>query len=404
MKILLANSLYAPNVVGGAERVVQTLAETLTGKGHEVVVVTTQPSGTEQVATVNGVQVRYVPPLNVYRPFSGAAPTGASKAFWHTMDTFNPLMGRAFGSILDQEKPELVNTHNLAGFSVSVMAAAKSRGLPLVHTLHDQYLLCPRATMFKNMDNCREPCGTCRLYALPRRRVSQRVDVVVGVSRYILERHTVHGYFRAGERRVIYNGLPSVEASAARTVRERPFRFGFMGQIRATKGLHLLVEAFLSECATEAQLWIAGRGDEGYELELRRRTGDSGAVRWLGFVRPEQLLEEIDVLVVPSVWADTAPLVVLEAARRGVAVLGSNRGGIPELIPPDIGWIFDPVDVAALRQALRRCLESAPALATMAEAARRHARSFGLEGFVGGYLEAFQAAMDRSPGKLWAGG
>ena len=66
-------------------------------------------------------------------------------------------------------------------------------------------------------------------------------------------------------------------------------------------------------------------------------------IRWLGFVNQAQFFQEIDILVVPSIWHDTAPLVILEAYSHGIPVLGSNRGGIPELICPDTGWSMNPM-------------------------------------------------------------
>ena len=61
---------------------------------------------------------------------------------WHLLDLYNPWMGRVVGRILDAERPDLVHTHNIVGFSGAVWQAAKRRGLPLVHTIHDYSLLC----------------------------------------------------------------------------------------------------------------------------------------------------------------------------------------------------------------------------------------------------------------------
>jgi glycosyltransferase involved in cell wall biosynthesis len=390
LKILIANASYKPNIVAGAEKVVETLAENLVERGHEIVIVTTQPRGGEQVRVLSGVKVYYVPVTNVYRPFAGLRPSAAQRALWHLIDTYNPFMRRAFGRILEAEKPDVVNTHNVPGFSTSIMAETRARGLPLVHTLHDQYLLCPKGTMFKNEQNCVRQCRDCRLYSGPRRRVSQSVNVAVGVSRFILERHRQLGFFARSEARVIYNGFSAKHpgASALRNER-RPFRFGFLGQIRSTKGLHRLIDAFQAECANESELWIAGAGDEQYEAVLKSRTESLPSVRWLGFVKASDLLEQVDVLVVPSLWNDTAPLVVLEAQGHGVPVLGSNRGGIPELIAPEGGWVFDPDFPDALRKALRACIAQRDDLRKMGAAARRHAELFDLERFIKGYMDVF---------------
>ena len=397
MNIVFASSLYQPNVVGGAEKVFQTLGESLARLGHTAVVVTTQPRGDRAVEELNGVRIHYVPTRNLYRPFTRAQPNGLMRAAWHAIDTYNPMMGGVLGRILDEERPDVVNTHNLAGLSVAAIIEASRRTLPLVHTLHDQYLLCPRVTMFKSAENCRQQCFTCSLYAVPRKAASQRVDVAIGVSRFILERHVQHGFFTSADHRVVYNGFATGLATPGPASAPRPFRFGYLGQIRDTKGVHLLVEAFAGESSPEAELWIAGRGDARYEGILRERTTRSDRVRWLGFVDPEELFQAIDVLVVPSVWADTAPLVVIEAFQRGIPVVGSNRGGIPELITADTGWLFDPAEPNGLAVVLKACARmSTEQLRSMAEACRARAREFGLQRFLDGYLDAYAVAIERA--------
>jgi glycosyltransferase involved in cell wall biosynthesis len=72
------------------------------------------------------------------------------------MDIYNPLMAWEVKKIIDREQPDLVHTHNLQGFSVAAWKVVKKRGLPLVHTMHDYYLLCPRNTMFGGGRNCTE--------------------------------------------------------------------------------------------------------------------------------------------------------------------------------------------------------------------------------------------------------
>ena len=116
-------------------------------------------------------------------------------------------------------------------------------------------------------------------------------------------------------------------------------------------------------------------------------------VRWLGFISPEALLSAVDVLVVPSLWHDTAPRVVFEAFAQGVPVVGSNRGGIPELVADGTGWLFEPDDPGALATALRCCVERRERLAAMGAAAREYAKLFSPEAVVTGYLKVYETAL-----------
>ena len=166
-KVALLSSVYAPEGVGGAERVVRAIAEGFSNDGVETFVITLSPDQASSVDVVNGVTVHRVAMPNIYWPFEQESHGFAQRAIWHARDAYNRRAGRAVAEILADETPDVVNTHNIAGFSVSVWNAAAAAGVPLVHTLHDQYLLCPRTTMFRDGENCRRQCGSCRLFTLP---------------------------------------------------------------------------------------------------------------------------------------------------------------------------------------------------------------------------------------------
>jgi glycosyltransferase involved in cell wall biosynthesis len=398
VKILFASTVYTPNVVGGAEKVVQTVAESLLERGHQPVVVTTKRAGDQETADVNGVKVHYVPLRNLHWQFDAKLYGAPRRAMWHVIDTYNMRMAEEFGKVLERERPDVVNTHNIAGFSPAIWSVIKARNVPLVHTMHDQYLLCPKMTMFDREKNCNKRCLKCLIYALPRKPMAETVDVVTSVSQFLLDRHRQFGYFRTPASQVIYNGLlPTADGdSSVRAPREGKMRFGFLGQIAAPKGLHVLIRAFAEEFADRAELWIAGKGDREYETELRLSTRELPGVRWLGFVNPSELLDQIDVLVVPSLWHDSAPLVILEAFGRQVPVIGSMRGGIPEFISAETGWLFDPDKKGSLNVAMRTCINVRDQLPLAGSSAYRVSKTFSRQKCVDGYLQAYEQAFVRS--------
>jgi glycosyltransferase involved in cell wall biosynthesis len=396
LKILLISTLYHPNIIGGAERSTQFLAESLVQRGHDVIVVTLAPDG-ESTQVVNGVRVHYVTERNLYWPFAEGVPHPAKNVLWHAIDTYNPFMAQAVGRILDRERPDVVNTHNIAGFSVAVWRATKTRGLPLVHTMRDQYLLCIRTTMFKNGSDCKKQCSTCRMYAWPRMWLTHSVDAVIGVSRFIIDKHLHHGCFRTALRHMIYNAYERpADALRLAPAGEHlgPLRIGYLGRLHPSKGVDQLIHAFGKLWTDEAELWIAGSGKPQDEAALKALAGEQRKVRWMGFVKPESVLGKLDVLVVPSLWHDTAPRVVLEAFAFGVPVIGSNRGGIPELVTDETGWIFDPAKPESLETLLRHCLQDRKRLAAMGASALARSRYFTSESCVGGYLKIYEAVLD----------
>jgi glycosyltransferase involved in cell wall biosynthesis len=345
---------------------------------------------------VDGVSVHYVIVRNLYRPFGNFEPGPVLKSLWRVIDSYNPLMTRSLMRIIARESPDVVHTHNITGLSVAIWTAAKKLGIPIVHTMHDQYLVCHRSTMYNGGKNCTRQCGDCVLLAAPRKHCSQSVDCAVGVSKFILERHRKLGYFNASESCVIYNKIKRQSTpTAGRGTPSRPLRFGFLGQLIPTKGLDLLVDAFMQADLQGADLWIAGKGDSPYASEQRAKTIHAPNIRWLGFVRPDDLFSDIDILVVPSAWNDTAPLVVTEALSHGVPVLGSRRGGIPELMGADTGWLFEPDVAHALQDALLKCSETRGLLPQMRDACLKHATGFFSGSWTAEYLTAYQTAIDR---------
>lgn len=395
MKIFLVSTLYSPHVIGGAERVVQDLAEAFVRHGKSVTVACLGTDDGVKYAELGGVRVHYLPLRNLYWPYpvSRAAPIG--KAAWHAMDTYNVLMARAVGRLLDEIRPDVVNTHNLSGFSVSVWKAVGRRGMPLVHTLHDHYLLCPYTSMFKDGRNCARRCVECRIYGGPRIRMTRGVDGVIGVSRYILEKHLESGCFPGVRSGCIYSGCqqPAPQGIAAARGSGPPLRVGFLGRVVPIKGVDRLIDAYSSLPVGVAELWIAGAGDPEYEASLKRRAAGRPDVRWLGFVEPRAVLPELDVLVVPSLVREAMGRVVLEALSFGLPVIGANRGGIPELIDETCGWIFDPDSDDDLKSILRGCLAQPARLRAMREAAHARSQRFSLAATVSGYLAAYRDAI-----------
>ncbi|HKB55216.1 MAG TPA: glycosyltransferase, partial [Ramlibacter sp.] len=272
MKPLFISALYHPDMIGGAEKVAQIVAEGMRDAGHDPVVATTSAQPGVRVDVVNGVKVYYIGLKNIYWPHDRKSRPAAVKPVWHIIDRHNPWMAHAIGSILDRERPDVVNTHSLTGFSCAVWPAIQRRRVPLVHTLHDYSLLCPKTSMFRNGANCGTQCTACKLYSVPSRYHSACVDAVVGVSRHTLERHLAQGFFRqSGIRRVIYNGLaeaPRPPVAPAR--REQPLRLGYVGQLIPSKGIAQLVRVMQAWPSSQCSLTVAGRGSAEFEQLLRR--------------------------------------------------------------------------------------------------------------------------------------
>lgn len=395
MKILFINNLYAPYVIGGAERVLQTLAEGLAARGHAVSVLTTGSEAGLHEDTINGVRIFRAGVRNLYGLAAARTrPPAWKRALWHLIDVYNPLMKRVVLDVLQAVKPDVVNAHNLSSFSVSAWDAIRDAGMPVVQVLHDQYLLCPRSVMFRDNHVCGRQCASCRAMRYFHLGRSNQVNAVVGVSTFVLDHHVQHGYFQAShiERLVIHNahGNPSA-LSVPRRQPDGIVRFGFIGNLAQNKGIELLLRVFRQAGRDDWQLHIAGKGHAGYETYLRETYAASNVI-FHGFAKPDDFYSGIDILVAPSSCNDSLATVVFEAMSFGVPVIGSRRGGMPEMIEDGVnGLLFDPdvpeeLHASMLKMACDLRLQDSASLA-----ARKAARYFlDFDRFLSSYERLFR--------------
>jgi len=391
MKILMINNLYHPHVLGGAERVVQLLAESMVERGHRVTVASAAPGHGTQTRQVNGVTAHYLGVPKLLWPYYPGYNPKHVKLIWKGLDSLTVGMVGRLDRLLNREKPDVVHTHNLPGFSVAAWRAVKKRRLPLVHNLHDYSLLCGRSSMFKS-ENCEGQCLGCRLYAVSKKGPSRLVDAVVGVSRFVLERHLQYGFFSGARHQdVIFNSCEprSDPATRARKV-AAPVRLGFLGRLQPTKGLEWLLEALRRSSFEQWELWVAGAGDARYVDDLRRRYA-SPRVNFLGFVPPEELFRRIDALVVPSLWEEPFGMIIIESYAHGVPVIASRRGGIPEIVEEGrTGFLFDPESPSTFLAAIRKCVDEPECAAQMGTRASEKAKEFSRHRAVDRYLEVYE--------------
>ncbi|MHB1347746.1 MAG: glycosyltransferase, partial [Candidatus Humimicrobiaceae bacterium] len=193
MKILLINSLYYPNAIGGAEISVQIMAEELQKKGIETVVLTL--SDKSYTDFVNNVKVYYICHTNVYWILNSKRNAKLLAILRHLISLTNPVMERNLKKIIKAENPDIIHTNNLIGLSYSFWKLIKKNKIPLVHTLRDYYLLCWKSTIYSKNKNCKSLCYTCRLFSHPKKLLSKNINAVIGVTNFILRRHTEANFF-----------------------------------------------------------------------------------------------------------------------------------------------------------------------------------------------------------------
>jgi glycosyltransferase involved in cell wall biosynthesis len=394
MRILLVNTGHPAEIKGGAEAAVLDLAHRLVARGHSVALAVHHAGRRLERATENGLRVYRLPNRNLYFGFDGRKRPAPLRLAWHALDSANPLMAAAFGEILDEEKPDILNTHVLAGLSPLVWREARRRAVPIVHYLHEYGAMCPRGSGFRDGRLCEEPCTACALLTRPRKRLSGLVDTIVGVSRYTLERHLAWGFFPKAQRTVIPNIFDGLVFQGRPTPSARPLRIGYFGRLIPDKGAHLLVEAVKALPPERCSLDIAGTGDEAYVAALAAAAPANA--RFLGWVRAPDFFPTIDLLVVPSIWPDPQPRVVFESYMYGVPVVGARAGGIPEQIDEDrTGWLVHANSATDLARLLRARIEDRRDKALLSRAFEHRLAALEPDHVAGLYEAAYAETLER---------
>jgi glycosyltransferase involved in cell wall biosynthesis len=150
------------------------------------------------------------------------------------------------------------------------------------------------------------------------------------------------------------------------------------GRIKHYKGQHLLVDA-LARAKAEGKAMaglVVGRAMEAdYLARLKQQVADEALpIRFLDFVRePQRLMSACDCIALTTV-EETFGLVLAEAMRAGVAVVGSDRGGVPEIIEHEAsGLLFRSTDSEDLYRQLARLADDRALCGRLAEAGKAKA-------------------------------
>lgn len=189
------------------------------------------------------------------------------------------------------------------------------------------------------------------------RHAMRRAQIVVPISKFIrsvVERTS--GDRVAQKCRVIY---PSIRIEKANFYQrcDAEFRIGYIGQISAHKGVHELIDAFISVSAIYPNLFldVCGSGPESESIiELVRTRGIGDKVVFHGFkTDPWQILSKCLFQIIPSVWQEPLGLVTLEAKAHGVPVIVFPSGGLPEMVHHRVdGYICPEATTESLVEAM----------------------------------------------------
>lgn len=418
MKIALITHHFPPNYSAGAEQYAYRIAQSLTRQGHavEVVCIESITQGTLAPACTTGIYEG----LSVHRLYFDItqAPDQLEWSFR------NPELGQWVKAFLQRTQPDIVHVNSGYLLGGTVAEAAFESDIPTALTLHDYWFMCPLITLL-GMDGriCAQPtlparCVWCavsrkRRYRWPDqsldsrlgdifvglsqsrtlakamdvtshlelvterrqylKQILERIDLVIAPSRFLIQKVKEYGF---QPRRLVHLpfGLDKTNLRIAQPgAPSTSLRIGYLGQFAPHKGVHLLLSAFrkLAKPPDSCELILHGNVSDAspYERRLLRMARNDPAITFAGpypNAQVGQVLDGLDVIVVPSVWYENRPTVILEAHATGTPVVATRLGGMAELIQHNQnGLLFEPGNVRSLATELQRLLDEPTLLAQL---------------------------------------
>ncbi len=422
MRIVQGVNGLPPEYLGGTETYAATLAQELARQGHAVSVFarrenTQQPEYALETTAVADVEVTRI--NNTQRESTTFA------------DSYqNDTIATRFGEVLDRFQPDIVHFQHLVYLSTTCVREAVQRQIPVVMTLHDYWLICQRGRFLKpDLSVCPgqtdSGCAQCfhhlldtKMSALYRwlkpllaqqswlreqarrwygqytgsqsvslsaqqqiqarmahiRTLCESVSLFLAPSRFLREQFVAFGL---PQEKILFHecGLQTDAIQPAPSAGgKRPLIFGYIGVVDPVKGVHLLVEAF--QTLPQSELHIYG-GEAAYapypdEKRFRSQLANSPRIRYMGRYEQHELgriLAAVDVVIVPSIWYENAPLVIREAFLAHTPVITADFGGMREWVTDgENGLLFQPRNIVDLRQKMYRFITEPDLVARLSQA------------------------------------
>ena len=363
MRILQIHNRYVHR--GGEDTTVENENRLLADHGHDV----------RRLEVSNG-QVIDAGPLAIARALGGSA--------------WSPGSLERVKAEIRHFRPHVMHVHNIwFAWSPSVFGASKALGVPSVLTQQNYRLMCPNAYLLRDGKVCELCVGTHPLRSiqygcyrgsrvqsavLSRMILSNRrrgtwtdmVDGIIAVTQFVrgkfieggLPGHKIHvkGNFLATDPG------PSTDAGAGAL---------YVGRLSTEKGVDVLLDAWARPSLRDRPLKIVGDGPA--QDELRRRSKDIPGVEFVGRIDSAAVhaaMRKAAFIIMPSVWYECFPLVLVEAFALGRTVLASRLGSMAEIVREDIGRVFSPGNAADLAAKAEEMFADPDGTAALGRAAR----------------------------------
>jgi glycosyltransferase involved in cell wall biosynthesis len=351
----------------GAERVQDLLAQRLPELGFEVGFACVKPGDFPKKRSAQDAKLFEMPMRN----------------------RFDVRVARQLAGRIEQERFELVHAHTPRSVLIGSLAAARA-GVPLVYHVHSPASQDSTRTLINWLNSATEKWSI------------RKASRLIAVSPSLVD-HMVRAGVPAEQIKCVPNGVPGVPFDEQRQAPRGQWTLGTVALFRPRKGLETLLEALASlrgPMNLNVKLRAVGPFETKlYEKEVRRRAEDLGlgdAIEWTGFVRDvQEQFATIDVFVLPSLFGEGLPMVVLESLAAGVPIVATKVEGIPYAIRDGVeGVLVRPGDAHELAAGIQRIVAGELDWMTLRKQAYiRHAENFSDRAMAQGVAEVYRQVL-----------
>jgi glycosyltransferase involved in cell wall biosynthesis len=357
VRILLGVHQFFPRHYTGTERYVLNLAKQLQKLGHYVKVLTYSFRETEDLN--NGFPSQII--CNKYS-YEGVPVV----TFKHgiELDDLTFVFSLVDKNIYDAAK-KLFETEKFDIFHcahplriASAIHAARDSGVKVVFMVTDYFMMCPQGIMLRSDNtlcdgpdkgrNCLRYCFT----HVSKERMEKRnadaaallecCDRLLSPSRFLIGLFNHTGFITADKFILSKHGF-DYDKKKSYFFRKpgETVRFGYIGTVQYHKGVHIMVDAFkkTKNQNVSLQIWGGCFHETEFQKSVIKMAERDPRIKFEGpynFNDIERILESIDVVIVPSIWYENAPLTITTSLAYGIPVITSDIGGMSEAISD--GW------------------------------------------------------------------
>lgn len=373
MRVLMCNSFFY--LRGGVERCFFDLSHLLSAHGHEVI-----PFCMSHKRNLPSEYSRYFVSEIDYPSLLEQKTSLATKLRVLERVLYSREAKRRIEQLINDTRPDIAHVQEIDHeVSPSIMHAIKQFGIPIVQTLHDYKMVCPNTNFISNGEVC-ERCKGGQYYHAVLSRCKRgsllpsllacfetyfqklsgiyekNTDVFIVPSRFLQQKLAEHGF----EPEVTH--LPHfVDVDGFCPCYEVSNHFVYFGRLVSIKGVKTLFEA-MRYVSSSSHLYVVGEGELEESLREFARQHRISNVAFLGYLATQDLIPIVQraaFTVFPSECYENYPMTILESFACGTPVIGSDIGGISELIEDGRnGLLFEPGNPRQLADRMRFLLDN----------------------------------------------